>query len=159
MDSLDGGDGLATGLELSIIVLNHSSNSGDEVEGSGEWGDILSFGGSAGHEVVPVSHCDLGIPESSEDVSELDLLRIIASFAHDLVQYDSLIECLVDSSPLVRELRARVSGVEGKIHNWRKLAKISKEKPGVSSKHLLGVVREGLAKTSVHLAEGLPPYH
>ena len=60
--------------ELSNIVLNHSFNSGKEVEESAEWGDILNFGWSAGHEVVTVSHCDLGIPESSEDVLELNLL-------------------------------------------------------------------------------------
>ena len=37
---------VAMGLELSYIVLNHSFNSGDEVEGTGEGVDILNFGGS-----------------------------------------------------------------------------------------------------------------
>ena len=159
MYSLDGGDGLTTGLELSHIVLNHSFNSRDEVEGSGEWGDILDFGGSAGHEVVPVDQCDLSIPQLEEDVLELDLFWVTARLTHDLIQNNSLVECLVGSSSLVRELRARVSGVERKIHDWRKLAKISKEKAGATSKHFLGVVREGLEKTSVDLAKGLPPYH
>ena len=74
MYSLDGGNRLATGLELSHVVLNHSFNSGDKVEGCGEWGDILDFGGSAGHEVVPISRCDLGISESEEDVLETSLV-------------------------------------------------------------------------------------
>ena len=61
VDSLDGSDGLATGLELSHVVLSHSFNSWDEMEGSSEWRDILNSGGSARHEMVPVIHCDLGI--------------------------------------------------------------------------------------------------
>ena len=120
MHSLDGGDGLATCLELSHVVLNHSFNGGDEVEGRREGRDILDFGGSAGHEVVPVGHCDRGIPQSEKDVLELDLLRILPCLAHDLVQDDSLLEGLVGSSALVRELSARVSGVERNVHDWRK---------------------------------------
>ena len=101
--------------------------------------------------MVAVSHCDFGISES-EDVSKLNLFWILTS----LVQYNSLLKCLVGCSPLVRELRTRVSGIERKVHDWRKLAEISEEKTGATSKHLLGVVREGLAKTSVYLAKGLP---
>ena len=61
---------------------------------SGEWRDILDFVGSVGHEVVPVGHCDLGIPQS-EDVSELELLWVLASLMYDLVQDDTLLESLV----------------------------------------------------------------
>ena len=156
MDSLDGGDGLATGLELSHVVLDHSW---DEVEGRGEGREVLDSGGSAAHEMVPVGEGGLGISQPQQDVSELNLLRVLASLPHDLVQHHCQVEGLVGCSPLVRELRARVSGVEGQIHDWRKLAKISEEKTGASSKHLLGVVREGLAETSVNLAEDLPSHH
>ena len=120
---------------------------------------VLDSGWSAGHEVVPVSHCDLGISESEENVSELDLFWILASLTHDMVQHNSQLECLVCGSPLVRELRTRVCGIERKVPDWRKLAEISKEKTGATSKHLLGLVREGLAKMTVYLAEGLPPHH
>ena len=41
--------------------------------------DVLDSGESVGHEVVPVGHCHLGISQSEEDVSELDLFRIVAS--------------------------------------------------------------------------------
>ena len=54
MNCLDGGNGLATGLELSHVVLDHSFNSGDEVEGSGRrgrgpgiWWECGSWGGSS----------------------------------------------------------------------------------------------------------------
>ena len=103
MNCLDGGNGLATGLELSHVVLGHSFDSGDEVEGSGEGREILDSGGSTGHEVFPVGHCDLGISQSQEDVSELYLLWILACLTHDLVQDHSQLECLVGSSPLIRE--------------------------------------------------------
>ena len=43
VDSLGGGDGLTTGLELSHVVLDHSFKSWDEVEGSGD-GRLLSPG-------------------------------------------------------------------------------------------------------------------
>ena len=79
----------------------------------------------------------------------LHLLRVLASLPHDLVQYHCQLEGLVGCSPLVRELRARVGGIERQVHDRRKLAEISEEKTGASSKHLLGVVREGLAETSV----------
>ena len=61
MDSIDGGDGLATGLELSHIVLDDSFNSWDDVEGSGKERDVLDSCGRAGNEVVPVGDCNLGI--------------------------------------------------------------------------------------------------
>ena len=156
MDSRDGGDGLTTGLELSHVVLDHSW---EEVEGSGEGREVVDSGGSAAHEIVPVGEGDLGISQPQQDVSELHLLRVLASLPHDLVQHHYQLEGLVGCSPLVRELRARVSGVEGQVHDWRKLAEISEEKTGASSKHLLGVVREGLTETSVNLAEDLPPHH
>jgi hypothetical protein len=44
-----------------------------------------------------------------------------------------------------------ISRIERETHNWRKLAKISKEKAGASSKHFLGMVRKGLTKMSVNL--------
>ena len=159
MDSLDGGDGLSTGLELSHVVFDHSFNSWDEVEGSGEGREVLDSGGSAGHKMVPVGEGDLGISQSQQDVSELHLVRVLASLPHDLVQHHCLLEGLVGCSPLVRELRARVSGVKGQVHDWRKLAEISEEKTRASSKHLLGVVWEGLAETPINLAEDLPPHH
>ena len=68
-----------------------------------EKGEIVDSGGSAGHEMVPVRHCDLGISQSEEDVLELYLLRILACLTHDLVQHQSQLECLVGSSPLIRE--------------------------------------------------------
>ena len=96
--------GWPLGLELSHVVLDHNFDSGDDVDGSGERREILDSCGSAGHEVVPVGHCDLGISQSQEDVSELNLLRILACLTHDLVQDHSQLKCLVGSSPLVREL-------------------------------------------------------
>ena len=116
-------------------------------------------GGSAGHEMVPVGEGDLGISQPQQDVSELHLLRVLASLPHDLVQHHCQLEDLVGCPPLVRELRARVGGVEWQVHDRRKLAEISEEKTRASSKHLLGVVREGLAETSVNLPEDLPPHH
>ena len=109
--------------------------------------------------VVPVRHCDLSISQSEQDISELHLLWVLASLTHDLVQDHSLLEGLVGFSPLVRELSTRVSGVERKVHDWRELAEISEEKAGASSKHLLGMVWESLAKASVYLAKCLPPHH
>ena len=142
MDSLDGGNGLTTGLELNHVVFDHSFNSWDKVESSGKESDILNSDGSEGHEVVPFSHCDLGISE--ENVLEPHLFWILASMTRDLVQYDSLLECLVGCSPLVAELKARVSGVGRKIHDWRKWAEISKEKTEATSKQLLRVMREDI---------------
>ena len=72
MNCLDGGNGLTTGLELSLF------SSGDEMEGSGEGGEVLDSGVCLGHEVFPVGNCDLGISQSEEDVSELDLFWILA---------------------------------------------------------------------------------
>ena len=74
------------------------------MEGRGEVGEVLDSGGSAGHEMVPVCHCYLGISQSKEDFSEPDLLRILACLTHDLVKDNSQLECLVGSSALVREL-------------------------------------------------------
>ena len=105
--------------------------------------EVLDSGRSAGHEMVPVGEGDLGISQPQQDISELHLLRVLASLPHDLVQDNCLVEGLVGCSPLVRELRARVGGVEGQVHDWRKLAEISEEKTAeASSKHLLGVVRK-----------------
>ena len=59
-------------------------------------------GGSAGHEMVPVGEGDLGISQPQQDVSELHLLRVLASLPHDLVQHHCQLE------DLVGELRARV---------------------------------------------------
>lgn len=101
MDSLDSGDGLVTGLELSHVEFSHSFNSWDEVEGSGEGRDVLNSGGSASHETVPVTDCDLGISQPEQDVSELNLLWILASLTHYLIQNHSLLEGLVGCSSLV----------------------------------------------------------
>ena len=68
----------------------------------------------AGYEV---GNHDLSIPESAEDVSELDLLWILASLTHNLIQNNSLLEGLVGSSPLVRELSVRVSGVKTMVQD------------------------------------------
>ena len=113
VDSLDGGNGLTTGLELSHVVLDHRFNGWDEVEGRGEGREVLDSGGSVGHEMVPVGEGDLGISQPQQDVSELHLLRVLTSLPHDLVQYHCQLEGLVGCPPLVRELRARVGGVEG----------------------------------------------
>ena len=75
VDSLDGGDGLTTGLELSHVVLDHSFNSWDEVEGSGK---VVDSGRSAAHEIVAVGEGDLGISQPQQDVSELHLLRVLS---------------------------------------------------------------------------------
>ena len=101
MHSLDGGNGLPTGLELSHVVLNHSLNSWDEVEGKGKGRDVLDSGGSPGHEVVSVREGRLGISQPEQNVMELHLLWILASLTHDLVQHHSLLEDLVGSSSLV----------------------------------------------------------
>ena len=147
---------LATALELGHIVLNYSFNSRDEVEGRGKRGNILCFGGSAGYEVLPVSHSDLCIPQPEKNVTEVHLLQVLTSLAHDLVQDNRILECLVGCSPLVGELSTVISSVEGKVHDWRKL---SKQKAGTSSEHFQCMVEEGLVKMSVHLAQGLPPHH
>ena len=159
MHSLDGSNGLATGLELGHIVLDYSFNCRDETEGRGKEGDILYCGGNVGHEVFPVSHSDLGIPQPEKNVAELHLLQVLTSLPHDMVQDNSVLECLVGCSSLVGEVSTAISSVEGKVHDWRKLLKISDEKAGTSSKHFLCMMREGLAKTSVHLAQCLPPHH
>ena len=112
MHGLDGSNWLVTGLELSHIVLYYSFNLRDEMESSSKGRDVLDFGGSAGHEMVPVSNCDLGIPKSMEGVH---LFWVLASLRDDLIQDHSLLEGLVGSSPLVGELSTRVSGVEGKV--------------------------------------------
>ena len=159
MDNLDGGDGPTTGLELSHAVLDHSFNSRDEMEGSSEWSDVLNSGGSANHEMIPVGHCDLGISQSEQDVSELNLLWVLTSLTHDLVQDNSLLECLVGCSPLVGELTAGVSSVERKVHDWRKLAKVSEEKTGASCEHFLGMVKErpGEDVCPLGLGSSFPP--
>ena len=82
--SLDDGSGLATGLKLSRVVLNHSFNSRDEVESSGKGRNVKDSGGSADHKMVPVGHYGLGISQS-EDISELHLFWILASLTHDLI--------------------------------------------------------------------------
>ena len=140
-------------------MLDYSFNSGDEAEGRGKGGDILYSGGSAGHEVLPVRHSELGIPQLKKNVTEVHLLRDLASLPHDLVQDNSMLECLVGCSSLVGEVSTGISGVEGKVHDWRKLSKISEEKAGTSSEHFLCMVGEGLVKMSVHLAQCLPPHH
>ena len=155
----DSGNRLATGLKLGHIVLNYSFNSRDEVKSIGKRREILDFGGSTGHEMFPVCNCDLGISKSKEDVSKLHLLWVLASLMHDLIQDHSLLEGLVGSSSLVRKLSARVSGVEWKVHDWRKLVEISKEKAGASSKHFMGMVRKGLPKAPVHLSKDFSPNH
>ena len=99
--SYDGSDGLTTGLGAGHVVLNHSFNSRDEVEGRGEGREVLDSCVSVGHEVVPVRVCDLGIYQSQQDVSEQYLLWILASLSHDLVQNYCLVEGLVGCSPLV----------------------------------------------------------
>ena len=78
--------------------------------------------GSVGHQVVPVSHCDLGISQPEQDASELYLLWVLTSLTHDLVEDDSLLDGLVGCSPLVRELTAVIGSIEGTVHHWRKLA-------------------------------------
>lgn len=52
----------------------------------------------AGHEVIPVRHCDLGIPKSDLNIMELYLLRSLTSLAHE---NDRLLECLVGCSSLM----------------------------------------------------------
>ena len=88
------------------------------MKGRGEGREVLDSGGSAGHEVVPARDCDLSISQSEQDVSELYLLWMLASLAHDLVQHHCTLEGLVGCSSLVRELRARVGGVEGQVHDY-----------------------------------------
>ena len=83
-------------------------------------------------------------------------LRILNSLAHDMIWNDSLLEGLVGCSS---QFCTGVDGIQGKVHYWRKLAEISKEKAGTSSKYFLCMVREGLTKTSVHLTKSLPSYH
>ena len=139
MHSLDGGNGLATGLELGHIVLDYIFNSGDEAEGRGKGGDILYSGGSVGHKVLPVGHSDLSISQLKTKAPEVHLLQVLASLLHDLVQDNSVLECLVGCSPLVGEVSTGISSVERKVHDWRKLAIISEEKAGTSSKHFLSM--------------------
>ena len=144
---MDSGNVLAIDLDLSH---KHSFNSWDEV---GKVRDILYSGGSAGHEVVPVCYCNLGISQPKWDVTELHLLWVLTSLAHDLVQDNSLLEHLVGCSHLVGEFSTGINGVQGKVHNWRKLVK---EKTRASSKYLLCMVRGDLAQTFVRLAFSPP---
>ena len=77
MDSLEGGDRLATGLELSHLVLDHRFNSQDKMDGSGEWRDILDSEGV----VITVNHCDFGVSQPEQNVTELNLLWVLTSLA------------------------------------------------------------------------------
>lgn len=76
---------------------------------------VWDLGWNVGREVVPVCDGDLYISQSEEDITELDLLWVLASQMHDLVQDRSLLEGLVSNPPLIRELRVRVGGVERKV--------------------------------------------
>lgn len=69
LHSLDGGKGLTTGLELSHVVLDYSFDS---------WDGARCPGLSAGHEMVPVNNCDLGILKPEEDILELQHHRLLS---------------------------------------------------------------------------------
>ena len=70
--------------------------------------------GIAGHDTFPVTDCDFGISHSEQDVSELNLLLILASLVHSLIQNRSWLEGLVGCSSLVWYFWLRVRGVERK---------------------------------------------
>ena len=74
------------------------------MESTGKGRQILHLRGRLVHQTFPVINGDLCISESEENVSKADLLRILASLAHDLSESEGFFQVEIRSSPLIRQV-------------------------------------------------------